>query len=82
MRRAKELQEIEDSMVGNILVGDLLGKEGDLLGKEDRVVFGGSPPLLLVGNSQGVFNGGGPENVFVVNAHRIFLQKVSLENFQ
>ena len=82
MRRAKELQEIEDSIVGNILVGDLLGQEGDLLGKEDGVVFGGSPPLLLVGNSQGVFNGGGPENVFVVNAHRIFLQKVSLENFQ
>ena len=68
-------------MIGNILVGDLLGKEGDLLGQEDGVVFGGSLPLLLVGDSQGVFNGGGPKNVFVVNAHRIFLQKV-LENFQ
>ena len=82
MRRAKELQEIEESMVGNILVGDLLDQEGDLLGKKDGVVFGGSLPLLLVGNSQGVFNGGGPKNVFVVNAHQIFLQKVSLENFQ
>ena len=35
MRRPKELQEIEDSMVGSILVGDLLGKEEGFLGKEE-----------------------------------------------
>ena len=68
-------------MVGSILVGDSFGKEGDLHGKEEGVVSDDSPPLLLVGNSQGVFNEDGLENVFVINAHRIFLQKVSLENF-
>ena len=73
MRRPKELEEIGDSMVGSILVGDLLGKEE---------VFDGSFPLLLVGNSQGVFDQGGQENIFVVNAHQIFLQKVSLKNLQ
>ena len=75
MRGPKELQDIEDSMVGNILVGDLLGKE--------EVVnegFDGSLPLLLVGNSQGVFEMGGLENVFVLNAHKIFLEKVFLSN--
>ena len=67
MRRPKELQEIENSMVGSILVGDLLGKEKE---------FDGSLPLLLVGNRQGVSDQGGPENIFVVNAHQIFLQQV------
>ena len=82
MRKPKELQEIDDSMVGSILVGDLLGKEENFLGKEKGVEFDNSPPLLLVGNSQEVFNEGAPENVFDVNAHQIFLQKVSLEHFQ
>ena len=72
MRRAKEVQEIEDSMVGSILVGDLLGKEE---------VFGGPLPLLLVGNRQGVLDESGPENIFVVNAHQIFLQKVPCNLF-
>ena len=75
MRRAEELEELEDSMVGSILVGELLGKEeGQLLG--------GPLPLLLVGNRQGVLDEGGPENIFVVNAHQIFLQKVPFENFK
>ena len=65
-------------MVGSILVGDSLGSEGDLVGKEGGVGSDDSPPILLVGNSQGVFKEDGPENVFVINAHRIFLQKVSL----
>ena len=73
MRRAEELEELEDSMVGSILVGDLLGKEE---------VFGGPLPLLLVGNRQGVLDEGGPENIFVVNAHQIFLQKVPFVNLQ
>ena len=81
MRIPKELQETDESMVGSILVGDLLGKEEDFLGKEKGVEFDDSPPLLLVGNSQEVFIEGAPENVFDVNAHQIFLQKVSLENF-
>ena len=81
LRKPKELQEIDESMVGSLLVGDLLGKEEHFLGKEKGVEFDGSPPLLLVGNSQEVFNEGAPENVFDVNAHQIFLQKVSLENF-
>ena len=80
MRKPKELQEIDESMVGSILVGDLRGKEENFLGKEKGV--DDSPPLLLVGNSQEVFNEGAPENVFDVNAHQIFLQKVSLENFR
>ena len=65
-------------MVGSILVGDFLGEEEDILGKDDGVAFDDSPPLLLVGNSKEVFDKGGPDNVFVVNAHRRFLQKVSL----
>ena len=75
MRGPKELQDIEDSMVGNILVGDLLGKE-DVVDEG----FDGSLPLLLVGNSQGVLEMGGLENVFVLNAHKIFLEKVFLSN--
>ena len=75
MRRAKEVQEIEDSMVGSILVGDLLGKEEEQL-------LGGPLPLLLVGNRQGVLDESGQKNIFVVNAHQIFLQKLPFPNLQ
>ena len=52
-------------------MGDFLGKEEGFFAKKDD-----SPPLLLVGNSQEVFDEERPENVFVVNAHQIFLEKV------
>ena len=69
-------------MVGAILVGDLDGKDGHLLGKTDllHIKDGGisAPlPLLLVGDGQSAPDQDVPENVFVVNGHQMFLQQVS-----
>ena len=80
LRRYEELRHKEDSMVGAILVGDLDGKDGHLLGKEGLLhgKEGGisAPlPLLLVGDGQSAQDV--PRNVFVVNAHQMFLQQVN-----
>ena len=69
-------------MVGAILVGDLDGEDGHLLGKKDllHIKEGGIPaplPLLLVGDGQSAPDQDVPENVFVVNGHQMFLQQVS-----
>ena len=82
LRRYEELRHKEDSMVGAILVGDLEGKDDHPLGKKD-LLFGkeggiSAPlPLLLVGDGQSAPDQNVPENVFVVNAHQMFLQQVS-----
>ena len=69
-------------MVGAILVGDLDGKDGHLLGKTDLLhgKDGGISvplPLLLVGDGRSAPDQDVPENVFVVNGHQMFLQQVS-----
>ena len=81
LRRFEELQHKENSMVGAILVGDLDGKDDHLLGKKDLLhgKEGGisAPlPLLLVGDGRSAPAQDVPENVFVLNAHQIFLQQV------